>query len=117
MSPMPMLNVRSMSSSGTPPALLEPLEDRRHAATPTRSIARVRARRQHARQVVGDAAAGDVRHALDDGPRVAEQRADDRQIRTMRREQRLADRARRAPGPRHPRDSPATSNTMRRASE
>ena len=49
---------------------------------------RGRAMRKHARQVVRDAAAGDVRHPLD-APAV-EQRTDERQVRAMRLEQRVA---------------------------
>ena len=62
---MPMLNVRSMSASGTPPVCCShwKIAGACHA---DRSIARVRARRQDARQVVGDAAAGDVRHPFDE---------------------------------------------------
>ena len=63
-SPMPMLNVRNISSSAIAPARLQQLEERRHR--PRAAIDRRGAPvGQHARQVVGDAAAGDVRHALD----------------------------------------------------
>ena len=56
-----MLKVRIMSSTGTLAALLQPAEERRHL--PGRGVDdRRRAVRQDARQVVGDAAAGDVRH-------------------------------------------------------
>ena len=48
--------------------LLQPLEDRRDAATPRDRSTALRAGRQDARQVVGDPAAGDVRHALDQRP-------------------------------------------------
>ena len=62
--PTPMLNVRSMSSPRHGAGLLEPHEERRHLPRPT--VERpLGARRQHARQVVGDPAAGDVRHPLD----------------------------------------------------
>ena len=112
-SPMPMLNVRSMSSSGTAPARCS--HPKIGGTLPRRpSTTRLGAVGQDARQVVGDAAAGDVRHALDQ-TRV-EQRPDDRQVRTMR------------PSSASPIVAPssatlesgfrpATSNAMRRASE
>ena len=61
--PMPMLKVRNMSSSGTRPSAAA---TRRAAAPPTTGSidGACSAVRQHARQVVGDPAAGDVRHAL-----------------------------------------------------
>ena len=85
---MPMLNVRIMSSAGTLPLFCSHrksggsshdggVDDRRGAV------------RQHARQVVGDPAAGDVRHRLDAA--AVEQRTDHRQVRAVRLEQRVAD--------------------------
>ena len=56
------------------------------------SIARRAALRQHPRQILGDAAAGDVRHAFHQTRRRAA--ASRREIRPMRREQRVADRRR-----------------------
>ena len=61
---MPMLNVRSMSSSGTSPARWSHWKSggTRHDA---RSIAACVSVGRTRGQVLGDAAAGDVRHALD----------------------------------------------------
>ena len=65
----------------------QPREERRHR--PPRQVhAGDHRRRQHARQVVGDAAAGDVRHALDE--LAVEHRAHEPQIGAVRLEQRLA---------------------------
>ena len=61
---MPMLNVRSMSSLGHGAGALEPAEERRHIPR-SQADDGVGPWRQHPRQVVGDAAAGDVRHPLD----------------------------------------------------
>ena len=111
---MPMLKVRIMSSIGTSPLCCSQRKSggTSHAAA---SIDRGGAVRQDARQVVGDAAAGDVRHPLDAA--AVEQRADQRQVRAVRLEQRVADRAcpARAHGCRP--SSRRCSNTIRRASE
>ena len=64
-SPMPILKARNISSSADAPSRTKQLEDWRPLARRLdRSVQRNR--RQHARQVLGDAAAGDVRHAPDD---------------------------------------------------
>ena len=87
---MPMLNVRIMSSVGTRPLCCS---QRKSGGTSHDDGVhdRRRAVRQHARQVVGNASAGDVRHPLDAA--AVEQRAHQRQIRSMRLEERVADRA------------------------
>ena len=62
--PMPQLNVRSISASSRRPALAS--QPNTAGALPTREIDRRRdGRRQHARQVLGEAAAGDVGQRLD----------------------------------------------------
>ena len=87
--PMPMLNVRSMSSRGTAPDRWSHWKSGGtvHELEMNDGVGAVR---QHARQVVGDAAAGDVRHALDRRRGAGQQRADERQVRAMRRQQRFA---------------------------
>ncbi len=89
--PIPMLNVRSMSSSGTAASVLEPPENRWHI--PRRSLnARCRAFGQHPREIVGDATAGNVRDPFDGAFR--NQRIDGLQVGAMRRQEHLANRAR-----------------------
>ena len=62
--PMPQLKVRSISFSAMPPVCGQPLEHRQHRNA--REVdARAQILRQHARDVVGKSAAGDVRQRLD----------------------------------------------------
>ena len=91
--PMPQLNTRSISVGATPPVRASQREHRRHR--PVRGVQRGgRAVGQHARQIAGQAAAGDVRRRLQQ-PRAMQrqQRAD---IDPRRRQQRLAQRLLRA---------------------
>ena len=67
--PIPMLNVRSMSSSGTLPAWRRNSNSRGGVHAP--SHLQARGGRKNSRQVVRDAAAGDVRHPLDQPRRAA----------------------------------------------
>ena len=62
--PMPQLKVRAISASATPPVAREPAEHRRHR--PGRGVDRAATSvGQHARHVLEQAAAGDVRQRLD----------------------------------------------------
>ena len=85
---MPMLNVRQASASGTSPLRTSHVNS---AGTSQRRTvdARRRALGQHARHVVGEPAAGDVRHAVDQA--VANQRQQRIQVGAVRAQQRLAD--------------------------
>ena len=76
--------------AGDAAALLQPPEDRRHFPRLTSITAAVPWGSTRGR-LSGDAAAGDVRHALD-APAV-EQRTHERQIRAVRLEQRLCQRS------------------------
>ncbi len=60
---MPRLNVRRKSSSGTLPSLFSNSKTRQHRPLPTVHF-NAEALGQNARRVVRDAAAGDVRRAL-----------------------------------------------------
>ena len=71
-------------------ASLQPTEERRHLPGRRSTTAAVPCG-QHPRQVVGDATAGDVRHPLD--PPAVKHRPQQRQVRTVRLEQRVAHRA------------------------
>ena len=86
--PMPMLSERRRSYSGTRPdsPSQRKIGGTRHDGAVDAGGG---AGGKHARQVVGDAAAGDVRHALDQA--AAEQRLDHRQVRAMRAQERVAD--------------------------
>ena len=83
-----MLNARNISSVAIAPRVCK-----QRKSGGTRPRARIDRRGaavgQHARQILGDAAAGDVRHPLDESR--VEQRPHRAQVRPMRREQRLAD--------------------------
>ena len=84
-----MLNARNISVVAMPPARCS---HRKSGGTVqlSRSSEKPQPVGKHARQVLGDATAGDVGHALD--PAALEQRRDDRQIRPMRAQQRRPDR-------------------------
>ena len=71
--PMPQLKTRSISSGATRPFSCEEPEERRPAPRAAGSTDGVEARREDAREVVGKAAAGDVRHGAREGhpPRAA----------------------------------------------
>ena len=87
--PMPMLNARSISSSLTPPPCWRNVKTggTRQRALRDRSAG---ALGQDARQVLGDPAARDVRHALHELP--VDERLHRAQIAAVRHQQRVADR-------------------------
>ena len=101
--PIPMLKARYISSIVDVASLLNAREDRRH--DPRGSIdARRAPGRKDARQILGDAAAGDMRHPLDQAR--LNQRTHGGEVRPVRREKRVAngrtklrdERVRRQPG-------------------
>ena len=87
--PIPMLKTRCISSKETSPSRCDDLEDRRHRPR-ARLDDDVEPLGQHARDVVVEAAAGDVRHAVDEVG--VEKRLERAQVGEVRIEQHVGDR-------------------------
>ena len=112
-----MLKVRSMSASGTLPVCWSHLKIGGNLPRGS-DRSRVRAGGKHARQVIRYPSAGDVSHAFDEATAdPGRSGADDVEVRAMRDEERLADRAAERGNHAHRRRARADSNAIRRASE